>query len=315
MNPPTTRFRGVLMLLLTALIWGTAFVAQSVGMESVGAFTFNGIRTLLGALVLLPIVLIHDIVKSRDPSDEARALRRTENRKTLLAGCLLGLVFCCASNLQQFAFYYSSPGKIAFITALYIFFVPLIGLPFGKKIPALMWLSVSLGFVGLYFLCINPTDLTAINLGDVLTFLCSIFFAIHILTVEKIAPEMDGVKLSCIQFIVSGVISCVLMMIFEDVQWPALQNAAVPLLYSGVLSCGVAYTFQILGQKYTEATIASLLMCMESVFAVIAAALLLPDGWLSGREILGCSIMLVAIVLAQLSGKITDAIHRKRSQA
>ena len=313
MNQPTTRARGVLMLLLTALIWGGAFVAQSVGMESVGAFTFSGIRTLLGALVLLPVVASLDLARSRGLTEEQRQQRRTKNRKTWRFGLILGVIFCAATNFQQFAFYESSPGKIAFVTALYIFFVPLIGLPFGKRVPWLTWVGVSIGFVGLFFLCINPADMTAVNTGDLLTLICSLFFAVHILIVERIAPDVDGIKLSCIQFFVAGVLSCVLMFLFEQPRWSAIESAAAPILYSGALSCGIAYTFQILGQKYTEATVASLLMCMESVFAVLASALLLPDKALAPREIAGCVIMLIAIVIAQLAGKVTDAIARRRA--
>lgn len=304
------------MLLLTALIWGTSFVAQSVGMESVGAFTFSGIRTLLGALVLLPIVASRDLVRARTlVTNEQWQAHHARNRKTRRFGLILGIVFCIATNFQQFAFYESSPGKIAFITALYIFFVPLIGLPFGKRVPPLTWVGVSIGFVGLYFLCIDPADMTAINTGDVLTLISSVFFAVHILIVEKIASDVDDIKLSCIQFAVAGTLSCGLMFLFEQPQWSAIETAAAPILYSGALSCGIAYTFQIIGQKYTEATVASLLMCMESVFAVLAAAILLPNGMLAPREIAGCVIMLVAIVLAQLSGKVNDAIAKRRTRS
>lgn len=311
MNQPTTRVRGVLMLLLTALIWGVAFVAQSVGMESVGAFTFSGTRTLLGALVLLPVVASRDLARNRRMNEEERTRQRAVNRKTWRFGLILGVIFCAATNFQQFAFYESSPGKIAFITALYIFFVPLIGLPFGKRVPWLTWVGVSVGFIGLFFLCIDPADMGAINTGDLLTLICALFFAVHILIVEKIALDVDGIKLSCIQFFVAGVLSCGLMFLFEQPQWSAIESAAGPILYSGALSCGIAYTFQIIGQKYTEATVASLLMCMESVFAVLASALLLPDTMLAPREIAGCVIMLVAIVLAQLSGKITKKVKSK----
>ena len=313
MNQPTTRARGVLMLLLTALIWGGAFVAQSAGMERVGPFTFSGIRTLLGALVLLPVVASLDWARSRSLTDEQRVQRRARNRKTWRFGLLLGVIFCIATNLQQFAFYDTAPGKIAFITALYIFFVPLIGLPLGKRVPWLTWVGVAIGFIGLFFLCVNPADLTAIKIGDLLAFACSIFFAVHILIVERIAADVDGIKLSCIQFAVAGALSCVLMFLFEQPQWAAIESAAAPILYAGALSCGIAYTFQILGQKYTEATVASLLMCMESVFAVLASALLLPEKSLAPREIIGCVIMLIAIVLAQLSEKLAAALSRRRA--
>ena len=301
------------MLLATAFIWGSSFVAQSVGMESVEAFTFNGIRTLMGAAVLLPFILIRDRVKAKRTDAPSPESRRAARRQLLISGALLGIVLCAASNFQQFAFNYSTSGKIAFITALYMFFVPLIGIFLRKKVPLLTWICVVFGFIGLYFLSIDPNDLSAINFGDVLTLICSIFFAVHILLIEKFAPDADGIKLSCIQFFTSGTISCILMFIFETPEPKAIAGAILPLLYSGIMSCGFAYTFQIIGQKYTEATVASLLMCMESVFGVLCGALILHET-LSGREILGCVIMFAAIILSQLSETITEKIRNLKGK-
>lgn len=310
MKQTKTQFKGVLMLMLTAFIWGSAFVAQSVGMEQVEAFTFNGVRTLMGVAVLLPFILVRDKLTGRTMSAEQLRARKAMDKKTLRCGLVLGVVFCAASNFQQFAFNYSSSGKIAFITSLYMFFVPLFGLFMKKRVPLLTWICVFFGFVGLYFLCITPGDMGALNMGDILTIICSVIFAVHILMIEQFAPDVDGVKLSCVQFAVSGVISCVLMFIFEDPQIGAIRAAIVPLLYAGVMSCGLAYTFQIVGQKYTEATVASLIMCMESVFGVLCSALILHET-LSGREILGCVIMFAAIVLSQLSELITAKMKQK----
>lgn len=295
-----TQWKGVVMLMLTALIWGSSFVAQSVGMESVEAFTFNGIRTLMGAAVLLPFILIRDKLQGKTMTEEQIKQRKAMDKKTVRSGLILGVVFCAACNFQQFAFEYSTSGKIAFITALYMFFVPLFGLVLKKRVPWLTWVCVVFGFVGLYFLCIGPDGLGGVNRGDIRAFICAIFYAVHILMIEKFAPDVDGIKLSFVQFLVSGVITCILMFIFETPQMGAIASAIVPLLYSGIMSCGLAYTFQIVGQKYTEATIASLIMCMESVFAVLAGALLLHE-LLSGREIVGCVIMFAAIILSQLS--------------
>ena len=306
-----TQWKGVVMLMLTALIWGSSFVAQSVGMESVEAFTFNGIRTLMGAVVLLPFILIRDRIQGKSMTAEQIKVRKATDKKTVRYGLVLGLVFCAASNFQQFAFEYSTSGKIAFITALYMFFVPLFGLFLKKKVPLLTWVCVLAGFVGLYFLSIGPGGLGSVNRGDFRAFICAIFYAVHILLIEKFAPDVDGIKLSCTQFVVSGVITCILMFIFETPQMSAILTAIVPLLYSGIMSCGLAYTFQIVGQKYTEATVASLIMCMESVFAVLAGALLLHEV-LSGREIMGCVIMFAAIVLSQLSEFITAKLKRSR---
>jgi len=299
-----TQLRGVILLLAVAFIWGSSFVAQSVGMESVEAFTFNGIRTLMGAAVLLPFILIRDKLHDRTHTAPDPAARRAANKKVLISGAILGVVLCGASNFQQFAFNYSSSGKIAFITAFYMLFVPILGIFIGKRVPAVTWGCVVFGTVGLYFLCIGPEGFTAINRGDLLTLVCAVIYAVHILLIEKMVPEVDSIKLSCIQFVVSGSISCILMLIFESPSLEAIRACIVPLLYSGIMSCGFAYTFQIVGQKYTESTVASLLMCMESVFGVLCSALLLNER-LTGRELLGCGIMFAAIILSQVGEQIT----------
>ena len=292
---PKNSITGVILLLTTALVWGSSFVAQSLGMEKIEAFTFNGIRTLIGGFALIPVILVKCRITKA-------SLKEAANKKTLKRGLILGLVFFTASNLQQFAFIDSTSGKIAFITSLYMFFVPLIGLFLGKRVPLLTWICVVIGFVGLYLLCIKEGQPTAINRGDFLAFLCSFFFAIHILLVEKFSADSDGTVLSCEQFFVSGIISVICMFIFESPDMSAILSAYQPLLYSGLMSCGVAYTFQIIGQKYTEATVASLLMCMESVFAVITAAIILGER-MTSREGAGCCIMFGAIVLSQFSGR------------
>lgn len=313
-TPKKTQWKGVILLLLTAFIWGTSFVAQSIGMEKIEAFTFNGIRTVMGGVFLLPVIFIRELIlKSSASKNEAVAAETNESnynktsqrrniftKKALKYGVILGLIFCVASNFQQYAFYYSTAGKIAFITALYMFFVPIIGLFIKKRVPLLTWICVACGFVGLYFLCITPDQIDGINKGDFLALICAFFYAIHILCVERFAREVDGTLLSCLQFFVGGGISIVLMFIFETPVISDILAAGKPLLYSGIMSCGIAYTLQIIGQKYTEATIASLLMCMESVFAVLSAAAILHE-YLTVREIIGCVIMFAAIILSQIS--------------
>jgi len=305
-----TSFKGVFILLMTALIWGTSFLAQRFGTDSgVEPFTFQGIRTLMGAIVLVPFILIRDKATAKNMSEEQLAERKKNNKKAVIYGSIVGVVLCVATNLQQWAFVAEpSPGKIAFITAMYMFFVPIFGLFFKKRVPLLTWLCVVLGFVGLYFLCIQGEGFGGINVGDVLAFGCAIFFCIQILLLEKFAPDCDGIKLSCVQFFVAGLISIILMLIFDHPQAASLKAAIGPLLYSGIMSCGIAYTLQVVGQKYCEATIASLLMCMESVFAVLAEAVVIhriPTGW----EILGCVIMFTAIIISQLA----DIIKAKKN--
>lgn len=307
-----TQFKGVLILMLTALIWGSSFVAQSKGMESVDAFTFNGIRTLLGAAVLLPVILLRGRKESRGLDETGRRTLREQDKKTLRCGAVLGVVLCVASNFQQFAFYDSTSGKIAFITSFYMFFVPLFGLLVGKRVQIITWICVVFGCIGMFFLCIDPTNPTTINRGDLLAVACSVFYAVHILLVEKLVPEVDGVKLSFVQFTVSGILSCLMMFLLETPDISAICSAAVPILYSGVLSCGVAYTLQIVGQKYTEATIATLIMCMESVFGVLAGAVILKE-LLTKREILGCVIMFTAIIFSQLAEPLTEKLKERTS--
>lgn len=284
--------KGIIFLLITAIIWGSSFVAQEIGMKSIDAFTFTGIRTTLGAIFLLPIVLI--LNKGLD-------LRKN----TLVSGLILGVVFSVAQNFQQFAFYYSTSGKIAFITAFYMFFVPLFSVFLGKKIKLLTWLSILMGLVGLFFLCINPSDLTSINLGDLLALACAVFYAVQIMLIDRfLEKDINGVQLSFMQFAVAAVISIAAMFIFEHPVMADIKTAAPSLLYSGIMSCGIAYTFQIIGQKHANPVVASLLMCMESVFAVIAAAVVLHQG-MSLREGIGCAIMFAAIILSQLSESLS----------
>ena len=280
---------GIVLLLITAIIWGSSFVAQSIGMQSIDAFTFTGIRTTLGVLFLLPITLI--VNKGFDFS-----------KKNLRAGLILGIVFSFAQNFQQFAFYYSTSGKIAFITAFYMFFVPLFSVIFlKKKIAVLTWISILMGLLGLFLLCIDPSDMTSINFGDVLALICAVFYAVQIMLIDKFLEEnINGVQLSFMQFVVAAVLSIIAMFIFEKPVIADIKTAAPSLLYSGIMSCGIAYTLQIVGQKHASPVVASLLMCLESVFAVITAAIILHEA-MAPREMAGCLIMFAAILISQVS--------------
>lgn len=307
-----TQLKGAILLLLTALVWGVSFTAQSKGMQSVQAFTFNGIRMTMGAVVLTPVILIRDRLAAKKLTPQQKTEKKKADRKALLHGALLGVVFFIASNIQQHAFLYTGSGKIAFITALYIFFVPMLGLFIKKRTPLLTWLCVILGFAGLYFLCVDPKDMSEINKGDLLAIGCAAVFAVHILMIEKFTAKSDGLRLSAMQFLVGGILSSAAMFIFEKPSISGITDAAIPLLYAGIMSCGVAYTLQIIGQKYTEATVASLLLCMESVFGVIAAAIILGEK-LTVRELIGCAIMFGAIILSQFSEKITRSRANKKA--
>ena len=284
--------KGIILLLITALVWGVSFVAQSVGSEALEPFAYNGIRTVMGSVVLAIYIVISELIKKH-------SLRQIASRKLLIHGTILGLVFTFASNFQQFAFNDSSAGKIAFITALYMFFVPVISIFLKKRIHPATWICVLAAIVGLYLLSVKGGDFSSINKGDVLALICAFFFAIHILLIDRFAAEDDGIKLSCIQFAVAGIITVILMFIFEHPTLPDIRHAAIPLLYSGIMSCGVAYTLQIVGQKYTNPVTASLLMCLESVFAVLSAALIIKE-IPTLREGIGCAVIFIAIIVSQI---------------
>jgi drug/metabolite transporter (DMT)-like permease len=262
----------------------------------------------MGGAVLLPCILIRDRAVSKKLTPQQKLQKKKEDAKSVKYGVLLGVIFCVASNIQQHAFAYTSAGKIAFITALYIFFVPLLGLFVKKRTPLMTWLCVLMGFAGLYFLCVDPKDMGEFNKGDLLAIGCAAVFALHILTIERFTAKGDGLRLSAMQFLVGGALSGIAMFIFETPKLSGIFDASVPLLYAGVMSCGVAYTLQIIGQKYTEATVASLILCMESVFGVLTAAVILGER-LSVREIIGCVIMLGAIILSQFSERLSKAIN------
>ena len=298
-----TQLKGVLTLMLTAVIWGSAFVTQSVGMESLRPFTFNGVRMLIGAAALLPVILVKDALAAKKPGAPGREEKRAADRKALRRGALMGLALCAASNCQQYAFLYSQPGKIAFITAFYMLFVPFFGLFLHKKIPALTWLCVAAGCVGLYFLCVADAGFSGLNRGDLLSLVCAVLFAVHILLTERVAADSDTLKLSCVQFAVCGAVSCVPALLFESPSAAALRECLFPLLYTGLFSCGLAYTLQVVGQKYTESTVASLILCTESVFGVIFSALILKTS-MTANELTGCGIMFAAIVLSQFTDRI-----------
>lgn len=294
-----TQIRGSLLLLLTATIWGVAFVAQSAGMEYVGGFTFNCVRSLIGGVVLLPCVFLLRRLQNSGGEEPGKAgggpaVRR---RNLITGGISCGIALCAATNLQQFGIKYTTVGKAGFITALYIVLVPILGLFLHKRVGRFVWFGLVLAVAGLYFLCIS--ERFTVGLGDLLVLACAAVFAVHILVIDHFSPLVDGVAMSCIQFFVSGLLSGIPMLLFEEVRWAGLVDAAVPILYSGVLSSGCAYTLQIIGQKGMNPTVASMIMSLESVMSVLAGMLFLHQ-MLSGREILGCGLMFAAVVLAQL---------------
>ncbi len=279
--------KGNLILMLTAFIWGTAFVAQSTGVDHIGPLTFNGVRSFLGVAALLPVIFF----MSRKKKDTGK------RRDLIVGGILCGLVFTAASTLQQIGLTETEAGKSGFITALYIIIVPLIQALTGKKFGKNTVIAVFVALVGMYLLCIKNGF--SISRGDLLTFLCAIFFSFHILIIDKYSPKTDGVKLSAIQFLVAGIICCSLSIPLEIQDSSKILDASGSLLYTGVLSSGVAYTLQIIGQKYTSPLLATIIMSLESVFAALAGWLILGDV-MSTREVTGALLMFTAIMIAQL---------------
>jgi len=297
--------KGMLMLLTAAFIWGVSFPIIGMGMEHVDAFTSKGVNTLIAALALVPVILLRGR-KGRETKNETQKF----SRKTVLYGGAIGLAYCIAGSFQQLAFYYSTSGKIAFITAFYMLFVPLIGLVLRKRVPLITWLCVAGGVVGLFFLCVDPGSGVGINKGDVLALIGAIFFAIHILLIEQFSEKADAIQLTFVQFAVAGVISCALMFLLEEPKLGNIVAALFPLLFTGILGGSLGLALQIIGQRYVEATVATLLLCLESVFGVLGGVVLLHEV-LSGRELLGCVIMFAAIILSQLSETITAKLQRK----
>lgn len=297
------RPKNAFMLILTAFIWGTAFVAQSVGMDYLGPFTFNGVRSFIGGAALLPCIFLLERFNEKNSS----AAPVKGSRKDLIAGgTLCGLLLFAASSLQQLGIQYTTAGKAGFITAFYIVIVPVFGIFLRKKTGIKVWTAVLIALTGLYFLCITETF--TIGKGDVLLFFGALIFSVHILVIDYYSPRVEGVKMACIQFFVCGAASLVPMFALETPKAADMAEGWLPLLYAGVLSCGVAYTLQIIGQKNVNPAIASLILSLESCFSVLAGWIILGET-LSVRESVGCVLMFAAIVLAQLPDKKKEEVQ------
>ena len=296
------KIKNGIMLVLTAFIWGTAFVAQSVGMDYLGPFTFNGVRSLIGGAALLPCIWLFQKGKGKATEKPSRGARK----ELIAGGIACGLLLFAASSLQQIGIQYTTAGKAGFITAFYIVIVPVLGIFLHKKISGKVWGAVAIALAGLYFLCI--TEKFAVGKGDILIFLCALVFSIHILVIDYFSPKVDGVKMSCIQFFVCGIVSLPPMFFTETPKIGAMVEGWAPLLYAGVLSCGVAYTLQIIGQKNVNPAVASLILSLESCFSVLAGWMVLGEK-LSVRESVGCVLMFAAIILAQLPDRKKEVLQ------
>ena len=287
------QLKGILQLLFATLIWGCAFVAQSMGMDHLGPMSFQAIRSALAVLALVPVIFLMD----RAP---AAFLPRWQDPKLWKTGILCGLSLFVAQGLQQVGLLYTEPGKAGFITAMYIVLVPVLGLFLGRKCGLRIWFSVALAVGGLYLL--SCVGVTRVNLGDILILGSALCFAVQILLIDCLAQNLDGLRLNCVQFLVVTVLSALAAVLTEDFSWQGVLDCAVPLLYTGVLSSGVAFSLQILGQQHLPPEPASLIMSLESVFAVLAGWVLLHQT-LSPIELLGCGLVFTAVILSQTKSK------------
>ena len=289
--------RQVVFPILAAFIWGTAFVAQDLCADSIGTFAFNATRYFIAVLALLVVIAISDKAKKDKPALTAEE-KKAASKQLWLGGLCCGVALAIASNFQQAGLVAGTDaGKAGFITALYVVLVPVFGLFFKRKVSLPVWIAVVCSVVALYLLCIKGDF--SLAAGDLLILVCAVCFAVHILVIDHFTAYCDGVKLSCLQFLFAGIISAVCMFLFEDVDFAAIWGCILPLLYVGIFSCGVGYTLQILAQKDSNPTVVTILLSLESVFAVIAGAIILHQQ-MTVREYIGCVVMFVAVILAQI---------------
>lgn len=290
--------RQVVFPIITAMIWGSSFVAQSTSTEHIGAFTFNAARSFVGFLALLVVVQIFRMVRKEPEIQQTPEEKKAGRKGLVLGGICCGIALALACNLQQLGMVAgASAGKTSFITTLYVVLVPICGLFLKKRVSPTVWISVLLAVAGLYCLCIK--DSFSIAPSDLLVMLCAFGYTLHILVIDYFTQKVDGVKMSCIQFLSCAVLSAILMLIFEHPTWADITPCIGSILYVGVFSSGVAYTLQILAQKDSNPTIVALLLSLESVFGAVSGAIFLHET-MTGKELVGCVLMLIAVVLAQI---------------
>lgn len=290
--------RQVVFPIITAMIWGSSFVAQSTSTEHIGAFTFNAARSFVGFLALLVVVQIFRMIRKEPEIQQTPEEKKAGRKGLVLGGICCGIALALACNLQQLGMVAgASAGKTSFITTLYVVLVPICGLFLKKRVSPTVWISVLLAVAGLYCLCIK--DSFSIAPSDLLVMLCAFGYTLHILVIDYFTQKVDGVKMSCIQFLSCAVLSAILMLIFEHPTWADITPCIGSILYVGVFSSGVAYTLQILAQKDSNPTIVALLLSLESVFGAVSGAIFLHET-MTGKELVGCVLMLIAVVLAQI---------------
>lgn len=309
----TQKTKSNLMLLGAAFIWGSAFVAQKIGGD-IGSLTFNGVRNIIGGLFLIPVAMIfsrpadsYPGVSDRYQMDQSE--KRIYRKNLLLGGFLCGIMLCAASTLQQISISMTTAGRAGFITSLYAVMVPVLSIVLGKKVRPFIWICVAVSILGLYMLS-SETGTFRINLGDVLLTISALLFAVHIMIIDHFTPLVNGVQMSCLQFIVAGVIGLIVMFVFEDPSMAAIWSSILPILYAGVLSSGVAYTLQIVGLKGADPSEASLLLCLESVFSMLTGMVVLHER-MPLKGYIGCLLIFAAVAAAQVSPGILPWNRKK----
>lgn len=291
------------MLLLAAFIWGSTFVAQD--KAATQPFTFIACRMILGAVVLIPVIIAFDIIAKKKGTVSADFKIMSYTKTELIGGTVCGFILFIAASLQQYGIYFypseeAAAGKSGFITALYIVLVPIAGLFLRKKVGLVIWVSVAISTFGMYLLCVKSGFI--IQTADLILLLCAVGYTAHILVIDHFSPRTNGIKLSALQFFVCGVLGLIFMFIFEEPTISGIKGDIIPILYAGLLSSGVAYTFQVIAQKHTKPAVASVLMSLESVFAVVTGMLFGEQ--MSGREVIGCVLMFFAVLMAQIDPSV-----------
>ncbi len=287
----STSLKSTFMLIATAAIWGFAFVAQRVAADSIGAFTFNGIRFILGAISLIPIILIF----------ERKDFSFARFKRTLIFGAVTGTLLCAASGLQQLGVIITgNASKTAFITSLYSVFVPIFLIFMGKRTSLFMWLGVICAVIGLYL--ISFTGIDGFSIGDIITLIGAVIWAFHVIAIDRFVEHVSPVQYSAVQFAVCGIESLIIAFIFEDVALAPIFTAAIPILYGGIMSAGVAYTLQVLGQREADPTYAAIIFATEPIFAAIGEAIILRN-FLSPIAYVGCAIIFAGVIISQFGGK------------
>lgn len=294
------------ILLLCALIWGMTFVAQSVATDYVGAFTFQALRSVLAVVVLYPLIKIRSWTKKRNNTDIDQHINskpKLEKKNLIIGGIVCGVVLCIASCLQQIGMKYTTAGRAGFLTSVYLIFVALFCILRGKKLGRGICIGVILAMVGIYLL--SGVSGLGLSVGDILMLLCAVCFAVHIMVVDYYVKMADAISLSCMQFLSSAILSAILMFLFERPDLMNIRNAGISILYAGIMSSGIAYTLQIVGQKYAKPAVATILMSFESVFSMLGGIILLNQ-IPTGKEMIGFIFMFAAVLISQFGDKKTD---------